>query len=220
MIVSNGEDEVPSLVDRTLPFVNDTMDLSYDEKDYYMLLLNEPLYTIGWNERPSVENFCYCHLLLNSMSFGLASRTDWEFWVCYDPIHGHWNFEKPKLPTYYATPRSVLSGATCLDGEMIPAPPMRCGYRSEEMRQYDNKEFPLGYYKCPWDYPCREDSDDYMIVHPEYDRLLTTAERNLIFGSPKGEVPKPILEYLIKHATYYMNKSWGTQNFDARYEKF
>lgn len=181
-------------------------------------------YKIGLGEKieaPAVDgSWRLCYVQLNSLSFGYATNTIWEFWVYYKDIN-EWNFEKPSLPTYYYTPRAVLPKVILpVSQEFESAPPMRMGYSSALMQAYEDKSFPDGYFKVPWDYPCPHIEPNVKYVHPEENRVLTQLELEALFGSPLDDVPSRIKYYLEKHIHFYINRLWGEQDFEATYDKF
>ena len=161
-----------------------------------------------------------CHLRLNASSFGLATNTFWRFWITYDSSHANWNFEKPKLPEHCETPFSILRSLEITTEDTIPAPKMKPGYRSKDMQRYKDRDFPNGYIKLAWQYPCPHITPKAKYVHPGEDRLLTKRELEALYGCKFGETPLSIQAYLEKHISFFVNKSWGSQNFEGLYDRF
>ena len=156
-----------------------------------------------------------CTVKLNSLSFGSATNTYHKYVVGYDPTHGHWNFAKPELPSVYLTPRAVLGNVVVLEPE--PAPKMPNGYSSSDMRKYGReRDFPANYHKLSWDYPCPHVDAETRYVHPGEDRFLSLEE----VAALATDSEERIQAYLDLHTTYFTEKLWGEQNFEARYDRF
>ena len=134
-------------------------------------------------------------LKLNSASFGYATNTLWEFFITYDG-DSHWNFEKPKLPTYYETPRSVLKEVSDPDSPTVGAGR-----------------------KVPWDYLCPHIEKGVSYMHPTGHRLLTQHELELLHGGPLDKIPPAIEDYLNQHIVYFESGAWGDKCFDAYYDR-
>lgn len=167
-----------------------------------------------------IKGFYHCYVKLNSLSFGYATNTYWTFRVQYDPTWANWNFQKPTLPPHYETPRSVLGTVSTNSVETVPAPKMERGYSSKDMQQFKDKDFPNGYLKLSLDYPCPHIDTETKYVHPALDVLLSKEELEAIYGCSIGEIPPKIKAYLDAHIQWFENKSWGSLNFSARYDKF
>jgi hypothetical protein len=167
-----------------------------------------------------------CSVLLDALSFGYAHRTRFYFYAYYDPNHANFNFEEPKIPDYYQTPRSILKDVKepvePEELELAPKPEMPAGYNSNLMRQFVDKKFPLGYHRLAWDYPCRSMSPEIKYVHPNGERTISDLEFEVLYGIKKekaiqGCPPERILDYLCNQVTFFENKAWGDANFEYVY---
>ena len=159
----------------------------------------------------------FCQIELNSVSFGYATNTYWKFLISYNPEMGNWNFEKPNLPTYYETPRSILGESIQGRPPYGNPPKMRPGHTSSLMQELD-PSFPNGFHRIAWDYPVSDIRKEYSYIHPDGERYLSEEEVILLHGSQPGEVPPRILEYLERHASFYETGAWNDQIFDARFD--
>jgi hypothetical protein len=182
-----------------------------------MIVLESMNFSIGVKKvmRPELHQCC---VELNSLSFGYATNTYWRFWISYDIEVGNWNFEKPKLPTYYTTPRAILEDEVFNNLDPL-IPHMPQGHTSKIMRERV-PDFPEGFHRVAWDYPVSKMNGETVYIHPEGHRYLTEHEIADLHGSQPGEVPPKILEYLHASANFYESGAWGEQNFEASFDSF